>query len=245
MPHRVLEKKHPLAIRWFHWINFPVIVLMAWSGMLIVWANNVFTAPGLGKVLDPGFFMPRVPDWVPAWVPSTMTQDDAGNQVRVFYDLQFRLAEGLSWHFLFAWIFAINGLLYAIYLLTSGEWRRLVPKRRDLKGAILVVLHDLRLYKGPIEARPYNAAQKIAYSGVFIMGAAMLVTGIAIYKPASQGWLTQLIGGYTVAKFIHFWTTILFALFFVVHVSQVVKAGWNNFRGMVTGYELVTPEETA
>ena len=25
----------------------------------------------------------------------------------------------------------------------------------------------------------------------------------------------------------------------MVHIAQVVRAGWNNFRSMVTGYELV------
>jgi hypothetical protein len=32
-------------------------------------------------------------------------------------------------------------------------------------------------------------------------------------------------------------------LFFVVHIAQVIRAGWNNFRAMVTGYELVREEE--
>src|ERR1051326_664357 len=32
---RRLEKKHPLAIRWFHWINFPILFVMIWSGLLI------------------------------------------------------------------------------------------------------------------------------------------------------------------------------------------------------------------
>ena len=37
-----LEHKHPLTIRWFHWINFPVLFLMIWSGLLIYWANDVY-----------------------------------------------------------------------------------------------------------------------------------------------------------------------------------------------------------
>jgi len=37
-----IEKKHPLAIRWFHWINFPVLAIMIWSGMLIYWANDIY-----------------------------------------------------------------------------------------------------------------------------------------------------------------------------------------------------------
>lgn len=33
-----LVRKHPLAIRWFHWLNFPLLALMIWSGTLIYWA---------------------------------------------------------------------------------------------------------------------------------------------------------------------------------------------------------------
>ena len=32
--------KHPLAIRWFHWINFPLLFLMIWSGLMIYWAGS-------------------------------------------------------------------------------------------------------------------------------------------------------------------------------------------------------------
>jgi hypothetical protein len=35
-----------------------------------------------------------------------------------------------------------------------------------------------------------------------------------------------------------------FVGFFLVHVSQVIRAGWGNFRGMVTGLELVKPAAT-
>ena len=37
-----IVKKHPLAIRWFHWINFPVLTIMIWSGLLIYWANDIY-----------------------------------------------------------------------------------------------------------------------------------------------------------------------------------------------------------
>ena len=38
----VIIEKHSLAIRWFHWVNFPVIMLMIWSGILIYWANPMY-----------------------------------------------------------------------------------------------------------------------------------------------------------------------------------------------------------
>ena len=37
-PSRIrLDRKHPLAIRWMHWVNFPVLFTMIWSGILISW----------------------------------------------------------------------------------------------------------------------------------------------------------------------------------------------------------------
>ena len=249
---KVLYKKHPLAIRWFHWINFPVLFLMIWSGMLIYWANDVFHIrvfghdlfhlfPDGNKPHEPSWWAPNAPKWFPNFLVTT-SQDDSGTH-RLLWSLDSRLSEGMGWHFLFAWFFTINGLLYVSYLALSGEWRKIVPKPQALVESVQVVLVDLHLSKKKLPVRKYNAAQQIAYTGVIVMGALMVLTGIAIYKPSEQSWLTHLFGGYSVARFIHFWTTMAFLGFFLVHVGQVVKTGWNNFRGMITGYELVMPEE--
>ena len=52
--------KHPLAIRWFHWVNFPVLTVMIWSGLLIYWANDIYKIKIGGKELIhffPEFFL--------------------------------------------------------------------------------------------------------------------------------------------------------------------------------------------
>ncbi|MGZ8778895.1 MAG: hypothetical protein ACXW31_03135 [Thermoanaerobaculia bacterium] len=36
---------------------------------------------------------------------------------------------------------------------TSGEWRELVPRRGTLREAWNVVLHDLRIRRGPLPPR--------------------------------------------------------------------------------------------
>ena len=85
--------KHPLAIRWFHWINFPVLAIMIWSGLLIYWANDVYAIKIGGRQLIK--FFPKS-----------------------FYEalhVPFHLAEGMAYHFLFMWLFFINGLLYVLY----------------------------------------------------------------------------------------------------------------------------------
>ena len=52
-----LQNKHPLAIRWLHWINFPILSMMIWSGLLIYWANAVYGLKILGYELF--HFFPR------------------------------------------------------------------------------------------------------------------------------------------------------------------------------------------
>jgi thiosulfate reductase cytochrome b subunit len=47
-----------------------------------------------------------------------------------------------------------------------------------------------------------------------------------------------LLGGYEMARWEHFLLTMGFCRFFLIHVTQVVLAGWNNFRGMVSGLEV-------
>jgi thiosulfate reductase cytochrome b subunit len=101
-----------------------------------------------------------------------------------------------------------------------------------------VILHDLHLTQKPLPPAKFNGAQRLAYTGVIFMGLGSLVTGLAIYKPTQFSWLTTLLGGYTWARAEHFILTLGYVVFFVIHIAQVIKAGWNNFRAMVTGYEL-------
>ena len=220
-----LERKHPLAIRWMHWINFPVLFTMIWSGILIYWndSDNAYQHPhrvyriGLAKVTLFRLF----PDW--------------------FYKalhVPYHVTLGLSYHFFFMWIFALNGVAWVIYTWLSGEWRFVLPQRQSLRDAIQVTLVDLHLRKGIPEQTKYNGAQRIAYTSCILMGAVMLLTGFAIYKPTQLHWLTSALGGYEMARWLHFWTTMGFLGFFVVHVAQVILAGWNNFRAMVSGYEV-------
>jgi len=216
-----LEKKHLLAVRWLHWISFPLLTLMIWSGLLIYWANSAYGIKIFGYELFHFF---------PAW----------------FYEslgIPFRLADGLQLHFFFMWFFTVNGIIYVLYTIFSGEWRGIIPVSGSFKRAALVTLHDLHIVKEPPPQGKYNDAQRIAYTGVILLGAGAVVTGLAIYKPTQLAWLTTILGGYEWARWEHFWLMILFVLFFVVHIIQVVLAGWSNFRSMITGYEIVKTDE--
>jgi thiosulfate reductase cytochrome b subunit len=217
----VARLQHPRAIRWLHWINFPLLAVMVWSGLRIYWAEDVY-AFGIGSWQWFAFF--------PDAVYETL-------------GLERRLARGMAFHFSFGWLFVINGAIYATYLALSGEWRHIVPDRRSAAEARDVVLHDLRLKRDAPPQGRYNAAQRISYTVVLVMALVIVVSGFAIYKPTALHPLPLLFGGYQGARLVHFTMTIGIALFFVVHLLQVARAGWGNFRSMVTGYVIEQPDE--
>lgn len=211
-----LVKKHPLAIRWFHWVNFPLLMIMIWSGFLIYWANDVYAIKFAGKTLIKFF-------------PQSYYEA---------FNMKYRLGEGMAFHFVFMWFFIINGILYVLYTIFSGQWRHLLPNRHSIRESWQVLLHDLRIRKSAPPVKKYNGAQKIAYTAIILFGIGSFITGIAIYKPIQFGWVCWLCGGYEWARAEHFILTIGYCLFFIVHLLQVIRAGWNNFRGMVTGFEI-------
>ena len=217
-----LEHKHPLAVRWAHWINFPILFGMIYTGLLIYWANDEYRV-GVGNFTLVHFF--------PKWFYKLLR-------------LEQGLAFGMAWHFFLMWLFAINGAVYVLYTWISGEWRQLVPDRHSFREAMQVTLHDLGLRKTcPAHRGKFNGAQRIAYTAIIVMGFGSLVTGIAIYKPVQFAWLTNLLGGYRAARLEHFLLTMGYLFFFVVHVAQVIRAGWDNFRAMVTGYSIKNTSE--
>ncbi len=218
---KVIKEKHPLAMRWTHWVNFPILTIMIWSGMLIYWSNDVYNITLFGHkfftFFPPGFYK--------------------------FFHIPKRLAEGMAFHFLFMWAFMLNGLVYVLYTIISGEWRELVPQKKSFKEAWLVLLHDLHIRKMAPPQNKYNAAQRIAYTAIIVMGFGSVITGLAIYKPVQFNYLVWMCGGYHFARILHFILTIGYVFFFLIHIIQVILAGWNNFRSVISGFEVINVKD--
>ena len=196
---------------------------MIWSGLRIYWAEDVY-AFGVGSWQWFAFF--------PEVVYDTL-------------DLDRHLARGMAFHFSFGWLFVINGAAYVTYLTWSGEWRHILPDRKVPREALEVVAHDLHLRDEEPPKGRYNAAQRMAYTAVLVMAAILVVSGFAIYKPTQLHPLPLLFGGYQGARLVHFAMTIAIIVFIAVHVLQVIRAGWGNFRSMVTGYVIERPAEAS
>ena len=131
------------------------------------------------------------------------------------------LAGALQWHFAGMWLFALNGLVYLVYGIASGHFRR-----KLLPISPRAVLHDVgEALRGRLaheDLTVYNAAQRAAYLALTVALVIMVLTGLAIWKPVQLYWLAALMGDYEGARYVHFFVMAAVAFIVLVHVSMVL-----------------------
>ncbi|ALA60379.1 cytochrome b/b6 domain-containing protein [Nitrospira moscoviensis] len=158
------------------------------------------------------------------------------------------LAMGRQWHLFFAWLFVINGVIFAAYGIVSRHFKRdLLPTGQDLKKIPQAVKdHIVLRHPNGEKATRYNVLQKLAYmSVIFGLAPLIVLTGLTMSPTIDTAfpWLLTMFGGRQAARTIHFIACVSFVGFIVVHVSQVILTGFfNNIRSMVTGYVAVKHE---
>lgn len=143
------------------------------------------------------------------------------------------LAGALQWHFAAMWLLALSGLVYLIYGIVSGHFRRkLLPLTPS------AVLHDIReALRGKLahdDLTIYNAAQRTAYLGVIVLLAVMVLSGLVIWKPVQFQTLGLLMGDYEGARYVHFFAMAGIVFFVFVHVVMVALVP-RTFPSMFTG----------
>ena len=105
------------------------------------------------------------------------------------------LAGALQWHFAAMWLLALNGLVYVVYGIVSGHFRR---KLLPLSAARRLARHRVRRCAASSRMTTcsvYNAAQRAAYLGVIVELAVLVLSGLVIWKPVQFQALAALMGG--------------------------------------------------
>ena len=85
----------------------------------------------------------------------------------------------------------------------------------------------------------YNSVQRAMYVGVLLLGVGAVLSGLAIWKPVQLWSLTELFGGFVVARFLHFFAMSGIALFLAVHLLMVALVP-KVLLPMITGGKLET-----
>lgn len=227
---RVAVWRHPAWVRWTHWINVVAVVVLVMSGLNILMAHPHLYWGLRSTFADPWLSFGAAPDW--AMIPSGRD-----------------LAQGRRWHFFFAWIFVINGLIYlALLIATRRLGRRLWPDRADRAGLWASVKEHARFrFPKDDEARRYNVIQKATYLiMLFVILPMMLVTGLSMSPGFNSvgGVLLDLMGGRQSARTLHFLSAAAVVAFIVVHAGLVIWTGLlNNMRAMITGWFVIEPTD--
>jgi len=132
------------------------------------------------------------------------------------------LAGARNWHFAIAWFLTFNGVVYLVYQVATGEWRRrsFIPWR-DTKTALAMFAYYLRIRGTGPPTDFYNGLQRLAYTSAILFGIVVVLSGLAIYKPLQLHWLTLLFGGYDGARAVHLSALVLLTLFSAAHLVMV------------------------
>lgn len=222
--------RHRPIVRVTHWINVICLAVLLMSGLQIFNAHPALYLGDVSHFDDPLVAIDR---GFPHWITLPGYQD---------------LATGRRWHFFFAWLFVVNGLVYLAAGLYQRHFQRdLALSRYQLRHIGRTIRDHLRLrFPEGEEARHYNVLQKLSYLAVvFVLLPVMVLAGLAL-SPALDAafpWLPALFGGRQSARTVHFIVANLLVLFVVVHVLMVLLSGASNrLRAMITGwYTLNTP----
>ncbi len=257
-----LVYRQRVVVRLWHWLNALTVFVMLMSGAMIFnahprlyWgqygANHESPWLEIGHTETAGFLrLGRVT------IPTTGVLGLTSGSDRAFPPLvtipsTYSLADARQWHFTFAWLLVIPGLLFWLWGLASRHVQHdLAPTPSELRPAN--IWHDikdharLRFHTGEA-ARRYNILQKLSYVGViFVLLPLVVLTGLTMSPgmDASWPWLLELFGGRPSARSIHFICAGLLLAFIVVHLIMVILAGpFNELRSMITGWYRLPPEK--
>jgi thiosulfate reductase cytochrome b subunit len=255
--------RHRAPVRLTHWINALCILFLLGSGLNIFNAQPHLYWGRYGADANPpdhAFFsigafdtpkgtrgMTDIGPWrfdttgVLGWSKVNGEYADRGWPDWLTIPSVQDLADARHWHFLFATILAINGLIYLSWSLYRRHLQRDIwPSLADLKAMPRAVIDHLKLKHPTGEAaKHYNVLQRLAYLGVIGLITLMVLTGLTM-SPGFDTifpWLLDIFGGRQSARSIHFLSASLIVLFVIVHLTEVVIAGpINEIRSMITGY---------
>jgi thiosulfate reductase cytochrome b subunit len=233
--------RHSVLVRITHWITTLCFFALLVTGIEILISHPRFYWGETGNVLTTPLF--QIP------IPSSRSLVPTGYG----YVLPDQNGWSRALHFQASWVVVLTGLLYAIFGLLSGHFRKnLLPGEADLSWRELSasIANHLR-FKRPSEAEAssYNVLQRLAYLFVvFVLFPLVIWTGLAMSPaftsvfPAS----VTLLGGRQSARTIHFFVSVALVLFLLVHMMMIFLAGfWRRTIAMITGGRTAKHSEDA
>lgn len=222
--------RHTINARICHWIMVLSFFYLLYSGIMIFLH---FPELYWGKVGFQGY-------------PAIFELEDWG----ISWELAEELGDrrwGRNYHYLFAWVFVVNGAVYLVWNVWQKQFRsKMLPNRNELSMTNLK--SEMRRHfrfeaSTGDEATKYNVLQKLSYLIVlFVLFPFMIVSGFAQMPAftAISPELIDLFGGRQTARTLHVVCSLLLVVFVIIHIIEMFIAGaMNQMHAMVFGkYEI-------
>ena len=231
--------RHAATVRITHWITVVAFLALLVTGLEIIVSHPRFYWGETGNVMMKPLFSFPIPssrNTVPTGYGYTMPDQNGWSR---------------ALHFEAAWVAVLTGLVYVLWGLWRGHFRReMWPKKgeRSLAAYWTVIGQSFRpgQMKGGVGS--YNVVQRAAYLlVVFVLFPMIIWTGLAMSPSFTAAFpmTAILLGGRQSARTLHFAITVLLVLFLVVHIAMIWIAGfWNRLKPMILG-KAAEPEEGA
>jgi Ni/Fe-hydrogenase 1 B-type cytochrome subunit len=140
-------------------------------------------------------------------------------------------------HFIAAGVLVATAVVRVYWLFAGNQFERLkalFPVRpRDWKNMVKMVKYYLMIdTEGVPHYLGHNPMQQLSYTGMYLAGATMVVTGFAMYGQSNPGgfiwtlfhWVPNLVGGLQMVRSIHHVMTWAFLIFIPIHVYLALRA---------------------
>jgi thiosulfate reductase cytochrome b subunit len=214
-----------------HWITVVAFLALLLSGAEIVVSHPRFYWGEVGNVNTHPFLTLPIPssrDTVPTGYGYVMPDQNGWSR---------------SLHFEAAWVAVLTGLVYVLWGLFRGHFRReMLPGggRRSFAGLRESFANLFRRAPpGTDDAHSYNAVQRTAYLIViFVLFPLIIWTGLAMSPAFTAAFpaTVTLLGGRQTARTLHLFVTVALVAFLIVHLVMITLAGfWRRTRAMITG----------
>src|SRR6266851_5322133 len=237
VPTTTVISRHSALVRITHWITTLCFFALLISGVEIVISHPRFYWGETGNDLTPPLFKLPIP----------------ASRALVPTGYGYVLPDQNGWsrylHFQAAWLAVLTGLLYLVFGLLTGHFRRnLFPSSADLSWRALstvIAKHLSFRSASEAEAWSYNVLQRLTYLFViFVLFPLVIWTGLAMSPAIASAFpaAVTVLGGQQSARTIHFFVSVFLLLFLLVHIGMVSLAGFRNrMRAMITGRPATNP----
>lgn len=140
-------------------------------------------------------------------------------------------------HFLAAAILVMTAIVRVYWLFMGNQYERfgaLFPlQRRDLRNMVQMIRFYLLIRPGRAPRYlGHNPLQQFSYTGLYLIGLVMVVTGFAMYGQSNPGgliytlfnWVNPLFGGTPIVRFVHHTFSWVFLIFIPIHVYLALRS---------------------